>query len=368
MKKLFKIIWFSVLLVAALGLGLSIYCQDVNPNDNQVLPFLGLLFPLFFWTNFVLVIVLFFRKKASLIIPLIALVYAYPSIQNYYQLFAKEEFSKANIDEIKLVSYNVRIFDVNKNIGGNVKDSIFSMLEQKSANIICFQEFYHNENPEIFETTKTVQEDLELPNFHENFTHHIRGGIHTGVATFTSFPVINKGVVEFKSDFNNTCIYTDLQIGNDTVRVYNVHLSSIRFQHEDYSLVQESNESVELSNESIDGYRRIHSLLNKAYKKRALQLQKVLDHIYDSPYPVVLAGDFNDTPISYCYTQTRKYLTDSFVESGSGVGNTYIGEFPSFRIDYVFHSDDMESADYQTLPEKLSDHHAVYTKLRVKPI
>jgi len=93
----------------------------------------------------------------------------------------------------------------------------------------------------------------------------------------------------------------------------------------------------------------------------------MFDHIYDCPYPVVLAGDFNDTPVSYAYNQTRKYLTDSFVESGSGVGCTYIGDFPSFRIDYVFHSEEIESANYTTLDYHFSDHKPVYCKLRIKP-
>lgn len=368
MKAFLKLVLFIVLLFLAVILGLGVYCQDVNPIDNGVLPFFGLVFPLFFVLNLFALLVLFIGKRVLLIIPLVALVYAYPSSKNYFKIFAKSEFSKEDIKEIKLLTYNVRIFDANENIGGNIKDRIFSSLKDQDANIMCFQEYYYVETPGLFDTKSIIQEELMLPNHHENLTHHMRGGLHSGVATFTSLPIVNKGSISFDSDNNNTCIYTDIVIDNDTVRVYNTHLSSIRFQHEDYELVNQVNDEVELSDEEITAYKRIYSLMDKAYKKRSLQLQKILDHIYECPYPVVLAGDFNDTPVSYCYAQTRKYLTDSFVESGSGIGNTYIGDFPSFRIDYIFHSEEIESAAYKTLPEELSDHHAVYTKLRVKPL
>ena len=367
MKSILKSGFIVLLLILSLFLGFSVYSQDVNPADNALLPFFGLAFPVLLWMNVILLIFLFIKKKVSLIIPLVALVYAWPSLNNYYQLTSKSEFSQADIEEIKLLTYNVRIFDANENIGGNTKDKIFSMISEIDANILCFQEFYYAEKKGVFDTKSILVDDLGFKDSHENFTHHMRGGLHAGVATFSKLPIINRGVISFESDYSNSCIYTDILIGSDTVRVYNSHLSSIRFQKEDYKLVNETKDNVNASEENIQGYKRIFGLLNRAYEKRAVQLKKVLDHIYGCPYPVVLAGDFNDTPVSYCYALTRKYLTDSFVESGFGVGNTYIGDFPSFRIDYIFHSDEIESADYRTLNKELSDHYPVYTKLRVKP-
>jgi len=367
MKKILKAAWYLSLMVMAFLLCLSVYSQDVNPNDNGWLPFFGICFNIFLWANVILLIILFIRKKVSLIIPLVALVYGWPSAQNYYKIFSKTEFSSEEKKELKMLTYNVRIFDANENIGGNTKDAIFDQLKKEELNLICFQEFYYAETPGEFDTSSLVKKDLGLSQSHEHYTHHMRGGLHSGLATFTSYPLVGKGIIEFDNDINNACIYTDLKVGIDTVRVYNAHLASIRFQKEDYSLITDTEERVELTDKRLDGYFRILRLMKIAYQKRAIQLQKVLDHIYSSPYSVVLAGDFNDTPVSYCYAQTRKYLTDSFVESGSGIGNTYIGDFPSFRIDYVFHDESMESAAYRTLPFELSDHRAVYTKLRVKP-
>jgi endonuclease/exonuclease/phosphatase family metal-dependent hydrolase len=77
----------------------------------------------------------------------------------------------------------------------------------------------------------------------------------------------------------------------------------------------------------------------------------------------VYCGDMNDVPMSYCYAQLRDMLDDAFVESGSGMGGTYIGALPSLRIDHILYSPTLESWDFHTLPEKLSDHHGVTTML-----
>ena len=88
-------------------------------------------------------------------------------------------------------------------------------------------------------------------------------------------------------------------------------------------------------NDIPEGVKNLTTRLMIANKNRAHQAEEIQRHIDGSPYPVILCGDFNDTPLSYTYRQLSRKLTDSFIEKGRGIGNTYIGGFPSFRIDYV---------------------------------
>ena len=89
----------------------------------------------------------------------------------------------------------------------------------------------------------------------------------------------------------------------------------------------------------LSGLKNILVRLKGAFKKRAVQSTAVSNHISNCPYPVLLCGDFNDTPISYSYSEIlSNNLKDAFVESGKGLGMTYIGAFPSLRIDYILHS------------------------------
>ena len=99
--------------------------------------------------------------------------------------------------------------------------------------------------------------------------------------------------------------------------------------------------------------------LKAAFQKRAVQADLVAEHIKTSPYPVILFTDLNDTPISYAYHQIKKNLKDAFTESGSGFGHTYTGFYPSFRIDYIFISKTLQSANFANIPSDNSDHYPV---------
>jgi endonuclease/exonuclease/phosphatase (EEP) superfamily protein YafD len=104
--------------------------------------------------------------------------------------------------------------------------------------------------------------------------------------------------------------------------------------------------------------------LRKAFIIRSTQVNTLSAHIASCPYPVILSGDFNDTPSSYTYHQLVMKLTDSFVESGNGLFmNTYAGKFPSFRIDYILHSDWFRSVSYQTMQVDISDHYPIAATL-----
>ncbi len=254
------------------------------------------------------------------------------------------------------MSYNVRLFDLyNWSEGSKTRDSIISLLQTRDVDIFCFQEFYHTNRKGIFETRDTLLQVLPTPYFQERYTHKMNGEQYFGVVTLSKYPIIQKGEIPFESDDNNFCIYSDIELGVDTFRVFNAHLASIRFQPEDYS---------ELKTElSISGVKRMASKLQLAFEKRANQAEKVAAEISNSPHKVIVCGDFNDTPISYAYTTLSHDLTDSFVECGRGTGSTYVGDFPSFRIDYILHSPEMRAGQLKVLPQKFSDHHAIEAAL-----
>ena len=104
--------------------------------------------------------------------------------------------------------------------------------------------------------------------------------------------------------------------------------------------------------------------MRDAYKLRAIQADTLSSRIKKSPYKVIVCGDFNDTPVSYTYNTVKGDLIDSFEESGSGIGQSYNGAFPSFRIDYVLHSKDIKSISYSCPKIPLSDHFPVVVRIK----
>ena len=347
---------FAILLL------LSAYSDHIDPVEWVFPAFLGLAYPFILFANVLFLIfwLLFYRR--FIILPILAILLSYPALSNFFQF----NFSGSKEDTIKVMSYNVRLFDLynwTQNI--ETRNKIFDQLGGQNADIYCFQEFFYTEEKGKFETRDTLVSFLDAKNFKEAYTHRMRGAQFFGIATFTRYPIINSGTIKFENDDNNIGLYTDLKINDDTVRVYNLHIASIRFSYDDYTFV----ENIDRKNESKTlekGARAIYFRLKNAFVKRSEQAKQIIDHVSQSPYPVILCGDFNDTPNSYCYRQFSELLIDSFKESGKGIGNTYIGAFPSFRIDYIFHSEDFESKNYYTLPERFSDHHSIVSQLKFK--
>ena len=97
---------------------------------------------------------------------------------------------------------------------------------------------------------------------------------------------------------------------------------------------------------------------------RAHQAQVVKEHIRKSPYPVIVAGDFNDTPVSYAYRKIRKGLNDSFVNSGYGAGFTYKGNYPPNRIDYILYDNALVNSNFEIIRVRYSDHYPIIAYFR----
>jgi endonuclease/exonuclease/phosphatase family metal-dependent hydrolase len=99
--------------------------------------------------------------------------------------------------------------------------------------------------------------------------------------------------------------------------------------------------------------------LKDAFIRRAKQANILSKKITATPYPTIVCGDFNDTPVSYTYHKIKGNLNDAFMEAGSGIGNTYVGNFPSYRIDYFLYSNDFKVKNYKVPHIKLSDHYPI---------
>ena len=331
--------------ICLLFLLLSYLSPYISPTFFWPISFFGLLFPVFYIVNilFLLYWIVALKKQiwANIIILLIGI--------QYIGLFLGTQPKKIEKDDsIKVLSYNVRLFNrfgwIEK---PEIKSEIVSFLKNENADILCIQEFY---TPDKIPTLDYKYKHIGLQS-KKNHWH---------MAIYSNFFQINKATVSIKGErMNNTCIYSDLVLKNDTIRVYNVHLASNWFKNSDYSFL--SNPKKETLKKGLRG---IIERMKSSYKKRAEEAQAIKEHIQSSPYPIILCGDFNDTPLSYAYNTISKTLKDAFKESGKGVGQSFI-KIPTLRIDYILHDEMFKSHNYKRHEEKLSDHYAVSCELDI---
>jgi endonuclease/exonuclease/phosphatase family metal-dependent hydrolase len=180
-----------------------------------------------------------------------------------------------------------------------------------------------------------------------------------GVAIYSRYPFIKKGKV-FASPTGNSSIYADIDVNGAIIRVYNNHLQSIQL-----NLPKKIRNVVQGNEEMMGEIADISLRLKSAFIKRAQQVDTISRHVRTSPYPPIVCGDFNDTPISYTYKKLKGELKDAFCEAGQGMPSTHEGFFPSFRIDYILHDKQFNTNSYNVSEVHYSDHFPIIVRLNI---
>ncbi|MBI9035326.1 MAG: endonuclease/exonuclease/phosphatase family protein [Bacteroidales bacterium] len=353
-------------LVAVFFLLLSYLSPIINPSDFWFFAFIGLAYPFIAAINILFILFWILRLNKYFLISLIFMSLGYQHFINHFNLFNHSEAINKHEKSIKIFSYNVRLFDFYQWINGDKESEgkIFDLIENESPDVVCFQEFFNDDTHQP-NTLKRFTQAQDAKYYHVDYFMTKRKIHHWGIATFSKYPIINRDRFQFINSQANYCIITDILYKNqDTVRVFNVHFESWHFQNTDYKFLEDIKATNTEQDNLKSGLKNIYWKMMSSYKKRGEQVDVMTALIENSPYPVIVCGDFNDTPGSYVYRQmTSDRLEDSFVEAGSGIGRTYAGSFPSFRIDYILHSKEFKARNFVKYRVKLSDHYPISTVL-----
>ena len=359
--KILSIIVICCLLLAYLA-------PYVHPNSIKILPFFGLTYPIFICMALVLMIYWAFARSKWFFYILVAILFGGNLHFRTLSIRFSDPKPETEVASWNIMSYNVRLFDVyNSSIEARNKsrDSIVSYIQRIDPDVVCFQEFFHQDKPSSFSTRDTLIELMGYKYYHERYSHRIRNRQNFGSCMLSKYPIIAKGDVMFENfkTTDNYCIFADIVKGQDTIRFYDIHLQSIKLQQQDYELFGEKNEQAGSKSSTL---RLLIDKLRIAYPARAEQAERVVEHMKTSPYPVVVCGDFNDTPISYAYYRMKKGLKDAYVSTAFGPGITYHEDMFLFRIDHIMHSDNIKAYKTKRGKVKYSDHYPLRTYLKVE--
>ena len=350
-------------ILGAAALMLAYLAPLVNPAKMIVPALFGLAYPYLLLVNLIFLCIWLIRLKKEVLLSLIVILLGWNHLNNLIPINFKDSGIPENADPeriFKALSYNVRGFDVYRwTKDPEAKQEIFDFLKNQDPDLVCIQEYYTSSNRG--ETHAEVAKQLQsLPQNAVYFTTDPSNRQGFGIATFSKYPIIKKSRIPFNSSFN-AAMYTDILFLSDTIRVFNVHLQSIRFEKDDYAFMDTAR--LKYSNEQMHEIRAIGSRLKTAFALRAEQAQIIANYISDSPHTVIVMGDFNDTPQSYAYRKIRKGNVDAFRMAGRGFGNTYSGELPSFRIDYIMHGEAIVPYEFKRIKIDYSDHFPITTWL-----
>ncbi|MDG2369176.1 MAG: endonuclease/exonuclease/phosphatase family protein [Flavobacteriales bacterium] len=329
----------------------------IPPTISWFNSLIGLAYPIIVLVNIFFLFFWLLKKELFFLYSLIVLILGFYHHSRYLQITPINTKIKGHSKEIKVMSYNVRLFDLyNWTENKKTRDLIIQQIKKVNPDVICFQEYYYSSKLN-FQTRDLIINELNMNYYHENFSHESKKDSKFGIATFSKFPIIESDFISFENDKSNQCIWTDINIDKDTLRVYNAHLGSIRFNYSDYKII--GGKGSPLWPYQQKPTRQIFKRLKLGFQKRQEQISLLIPQISKSPHKTIICSDINDTPLSYAYHQFDKYFTDSFTKSANGIEGTYIGNIPGLRIDYIWHSKELKSTNFTTHQEKLSDHKAI---------
>lgn len=343
-------------LAAAMSLLMAYLSVYINPARLAFPAFFGLAFYYLLPLNLLFVLIWIARLRKEFLISLMVIILGINHMNNIFPVFNKQKKAEGEVQELfRLSTYNARLFNLyGESEEERVEEKMMDLLSSLETDILCLQEFYEP-GGSVSRREEVLAALGSGFHCHSKLLPH-RGQSSYGIATFSRYPITGRGDIYHPNSASLT-IYTDFNIKGDTVRVYNNHLQSIRLGRMERKVFQNPGLGDDIA--SMKEIKRISSSLRQAFIGRAHQADALAAHIAECPYPVIVCGDFNDTPVSYAYRRILASLEDAFVRCGKGAGFTYKGNYPANRIDYILYQPSLIPSDFKIQRKRYSDHYPI---------
>lgn len=288
---------------------------------------------------------LYKKQKVAATIGFIWVLMAFPIIKRLVGVNPNAE-KITSLNTLKVLSFNGECFAEN--------DKNNSKWKVLKSDIACFQEYSPNQNVEIHFNNKIEK----LTKFEECRS--------VGLAMFTQYPIVNQYSKIWDKAYGpkiNGFICADIAYGNDTVRVVNAHLWSMGVRINQSIDALKKGEFKQFAFEIVDTFQK----MKEGFEYRNEQLKEIESYVTGSKYPVIICGDFNETPFGYAYGKLSLSFKNAFEEVGKGLGFTLNRQPYCVRIDQQFFSADWQVQSCYTMSEiNVSDHFPVMAEYVLK--
>ncbi len=330
-----SVLWFINLIFAGLLLTASILPYISLANFSQI-SLISLMVPVLMLVNIVFLVYWILRKKRKWLASFVALGIGYVVLGSFYKIGNKT--AEVTRDDLTVMSFNARAFNKYESTDNpGLGDKIVDFITEKDPDVVCIQEF------EIIRATRFSQYPYQYVNtFFPNDLKMVQ-------AIFSKTPILMKGSLDFPHSHNNA-IFADILFREDTIRIYNVHLESLRINPTPSGIAKEQSGKV---------FKR----LGKAFSKQEEQARILEGHKATTPYRKIICGDFNNTQFSNVYHIVKGGLTDTFDKMGTGFGSTYDLEYFPARIDFILADPAYEIKSHQVFNVNLSDHQPIMASM-----
>ena len=319
----------------------------LDPATHPRLSQAGLLFPVFLLIDLLFLAAWLIVSWKHALLPVIGVLCCWNFVREYVPVNLGP---KPPAESYRIMSFNVAnlVDDPSCNIDGQES---MHYITSSDADIVFLQEC--PQNRDVFKKLKREMKKLGY-----------QARSYSGLTIFSKYDFVGKNVYEKNIDAGNGSFACMINLQGDTVLLVNNHLQSNAISIEEKNEYSNAITQYDKDRMSASG-RILLSRLSNAAAKRAEQVNSLctLTKEYEK-YGIILAGDLNDTPVSYTCQQLSKHLKSSYVESGNGLGISFNRKGFPVRIDHIYVSETFETfSTHIDRSIKSSDHLPIITNI-----
>lgn len=275
----------------------------------------------------------------------------------------KKDSSNLRVMQWNVHNWNQIRFEDEEAFDENSQPDMMQLIKKYDADVLCFEEFFESVDSVRLPSNVAALKAMGYPYYYFLHDDLIEGYYYAGIAVFSKYQITESGqVIVSENESANPLAYADVRVNGKTIRVIAVHLQSVRFASSDY---QNLSKIKRANDPNIHGGKTILSKLKAGFQKRYEQAVKVNSQIEESPYPVIVCGDFNDVPNSGTYFTITQNLQDAFLKKGTFIGRSFRYISPTLRIDYILPAKSFKVKQFKLIHVPYSDHYPLVADLEL---
>jgi endonuclease/exonuclease/phosphatase family metal-dependent hydrolase len=326
----------------------------ISPAKVSLFLFFGLAFPWLLLANVIFIAIWAVSRMRFWWFSTVTLLLGWTHLTAVFgvNFWKNTEGSLKTENAVRVLTYNVMDFGTpyhKDRFAG--KRALNDFFAQQNADIVCLQE--GGESSDVYNTYFAAS--FPVLNAYP-YKSRQKGN---ELAIFSRFPILNEGKLETEK-IGNGCNFVDIQMGDKKVRVFTLHLTSNKVSGMADDLAK--NGEI-IDDDSWLSAGRMLMRVRRTGIKRTREAEYIASNIQQSPYPVIVCGDFNEIPVSYAYKILSEGLMDAFQQSAFGFSTTYNGKIPALKIDNILTSPSIESRSCKIHNVKYSDHYPMSADL-----
>ncbi len=324
---------------------------------------LALGFPFLFVLHLIATIAVFFTARKRLGILLLVLTFVgFHNIKSTIAFNPDTEFSETKAPtHLRVLNWNVgywHTLNPNHSLKAIERQKMVELVAAYKPDILCLQEHAQSKKAgriNIVEALKSLGYAYVFYAKEED-----RHKSYDGTVIFSKLPFVRTASVETGLGFRKEpLLWVDVLLQGKPVRVATVHFLSFAL----FSGKTMEGSQAALFKNAYKGKGAIVRKLATIGQLHEQQADTIRHYLDQSPFPVILCGDFNQTPTFYTLQQLKGNYTDAFLSKSWGIGKTFKSPSPFLRIDYCFVDKKLRIVQNKVHKLPVSDHLPVITDI-----